>query len=332
MRIGTNPEKLQPRKLIHKPHRVIIPVYIPNLEEEYFRNALDVLKLCLDSLRETTDPSQTNITVINNASCKEVDNYLEKCLHEGKIEKYVKRLENRGKVEPVLSEAMGSLEEYITISDADVFFRRGWFEETFEIFNNFPKAGVVSPIPIPNNYTQFNDSCLVDNFLFRRLYFDSIVSSSDMDEFEKSIGGVRVFNKVRCKQYFLKSNGVNACVGAAHFVATYRQALFNCRKREKPSVVFENGLEKKFIDNLTERYGLCRLSTVKSFVYHMGNNPIVEKEREIDSKTYNKKIVVKKPRDIRPLSLTRIFLDRFLGKVLRKHLNRKMADCKSGSK
>jgi cellulose synthase/poly-beta-1,6-N-acetylglucosamine synthase-like glycosyltransferase len=179
MRIGTNPKKLNVKKLIHKPHRVIIPVYILNLEEEYFKNALEVLKLSLDSLLATTNPEQTNITIINNNSCNEVDNFLEEYFQKSAIDKYVKRTQNRGKVETILSEALGSYEDFITIADADVLYWPGWLEESMKLFTRF-SPGVVMPLPAPNHYAMYNLYCFNKSWLLGKLNWGQVVAKENL--------------------------------------------------------------------------------------------------------------------------------------------------------
>ena len=75
MRKGTNPEKKDNLLDIDQYHRVIIPVYIPNLTEDYFKEALVILKLCTQSLLKTIH-SKTKISIIDNGCCTEVSDYL----------------------------------------------------------------------------------------------------------------------------------------------------------------------------------------------------------------------------------------------------------------
>jgi len=285
MRIGINPEKLEPKKLIHKSHRVIIPVYIPNLEDDYFKNALEVLKICLDSLLATISLEQTNITIINNASCQEVDRLLTKYFEEGKLDKYIKLKENRGKVEPVLSEAMSSFEEYITISDADVLFRNGWLFYTMQLFDTFPKVGVVAPLPCPHLYSYCNSSCIVDNFLSRKIKYGTVVKKNTLKEFERSIGS-SLMQSYYDTQYYIQKHNVKALLGAGHFIATYKN-FFRYSVDKKVPYVFANGLEKTFIDDVAEKFGMWRLSTTEAYVYHMGNTIIdsTQIKKDIDNST-----------------------------------------------
>ena len=68
MRLGNNPEKEQNILEIDSYHRVVIPVYIPNLTEPYFQDGLKILKLCLQSLLKTVH-AKTRISIINNNCC-----------------------------------------------------------------------------------------------------------------------------------------------------------------------------------------------------------------------------------------------------------------------
>jgi len=266
-RIGINPEKILPKKLNHKAHRIIIPVYIPNREETYFQNALDVLKISLKSLINTVDLEKTNITIINNNSCDSVSKYLLSLLKEKKIDKLVQNRTNRGKVEPVLSEALASYEEYITIADADLYYLPDWLNATFKIFNAFPSAGVVSPLPMPHLFTYYNLSCLAKNLF--KIKFDKITPKNDLLNFEKSIGS-KLLEQYYEGQFYIKKDNCIALLGASHVIATYKN-IFHNEPKEKIPFVFLKGQEEFFIDNIFDRYHLCRLSTPKAFVYHIGN-------------------------------------------------------------
>ena len=84
MRVGFNPHKDEPLEKSNYLHQVIIPVFIPNLETDYYKDALKVLDTCLNSLFKTSH-SQTLITIVNNGSCEEVIDYLNKLFSQNKI-------------------------------------------------------------------------------------------------------------------------------------------------------------------------------------------------------------------------------------------------------
>lgn len=273
MRIGVNPEKFKEESNVLKKHRIIIVFYIPNLTDDYYKQALDILDYQLDSLIKSVSFETTRITLINNNSTDEIIRVYNK--YSNFIDKYVVYNENKGKVYAVLNEVRSVFEPFVTISDSDVLFYNGWEKEVFSIFKNFPKAGVVTPLPIPYNAFYFNENLFFNSLWTRVIKYDKIVKNEDIDKYVKGINNPAAINRNskynwKEKQYFLNRNNKNAIVGAAHFVATYKTALFR-NIYTFPEVKFRNGYEEQFIDILPFNKGFYRLSTLETFAYHMGN-------------------------------------------------------------
>ncbi|WP_347175245.1 hypothetical protein [Polaribacter uvawellassae] len=272
MRIGTNPEKDKKIKINYKQHRVIIPVYIPDSNEKYFKNLFDVFKVSINSLIKTTNSKQTNITIINNNCNKDVTTYIDNLLEEKKIDKHLKMASNYGKLYTILSEAKASYEELITIADADVYYFNNWFKESVDIFNTFAKVGLVAPLPMPE-LAYYSNNSLFTKELFN-IKKSKIVSDIDFKLFKKSLGfkEVDIDSIVFKDQLFLKKNDVVAVVGGGHFVATYRKTVLDNLENKKPIYVFKNRDEKDFLDEPIDKLGYYRVSTVKTFAYHLGNS------------------------------------------------------------
>lgn len=273
MRIGVNPEKFKDERNVLKKHRIIIVFYIPNLTDEYYKQALDILDYQLDSLIKTVSFDSTAITLINNNSSIEAVRVYNK--YSKFIDKYVVYNENKGKVYAVLNEVRSVFEPFVTITDSDVLFYNGWEKEVFVIFKNFPKAGVVTPLPVPYNAFYLNENLFYNSLWTGVVKYDKIVKDEDIDKYVKGINNSAAIKRNskfnwREKQYYLKRNDNIAIVGASHFVATYKTALFR-KTYTFPQVKFKNGYEEKFIDILSLKKGLFRLSTQKTFAYHMGN-------------------------------------------------------------
>lgn len=271
MRIGHNPEKKKFEEIIYKSHRVIIPVYIPNSNEIYFENLFSVFKTSINSLINTIHPNNTNITIVNNDCKKEVTDFIDDLINKKKIDKHVKLSGNYGKVHTILLEAKASTEELITIADADVFYYSGWLENTVKVFNNFSKVGVVAPLPMPQLAYYANNSLFFNKIL--KIKKGKVISDEDLQLFEKSIGGkisVKKNNWFK-NQLYLEKNNFKVCIGAGHFVATYRKIVLDQLKFKKPSYVFEDGAEVLYLDNPIDKLGFFRLSTINTFVYHLGN-------------------------------------------------------------
>jgi hypothetical protein len=272
MRLGVNPEKFKGERNLKKLHRVVIVFYIPNIEEDYYAQSLLVLDYCLNSLISSINHETTNITLLNNNSTSESKNVIEKYLH--KIDKYVFYTENKGKVYAVMDEVRSAFEPFVTISDSDVLFFKGWEKAVFEVFKHHPKAGVVTPLPSQYAAFNHNSAAFFDAFFNRNLRYDKVVSDEDVELYLKGINNYDLINTPyrfnwKEKQYYLEGN-VKAIIGATHFVATYKSMLFQ-NQRTFPEIKFANGYEEKFMDCLADERGLYRLSTLNSFAYHMGN-------------------------------------------------------------
>jgi len=269
MRIGQNPEKNKQEKIIYGMHRIIIPVYIPDSNEEYFSNLFEVFKTAINSIFRTINQDKTLITVLNN-NCKEVvTSFIDELLGKNLIDKHVKFNKNYGKVYAVLSESKATYEDLITVVDADVFFFNNWENEVMNVFNSFKKVGVVglSPSPHLHNYCNFSSAF----FNFRRTRKGKVVENEELKLFEEGINNFYFFDSYREKQTFIEFNSLKVCLGAGHFAATYRGDLLRSIDFEKPEYVFKDGYEEKVLDSKIDKIGYFRVSLVKAHVYHLGN-------------------------------------------------------------
>lgn len=273
MRIGTNPEKEKFQKIQYKLHRVIIPVYIPNDSHDYFKNLDIVFYASINSLLKTIDAKQTNITIINNNSTKEVTEFIDNLLCKGLIDKHVKYHWNYGKVYSILQEARASYEDFITIADADVFFFNDWQNQVHRVFNEFNKVGVVGLTPDPHMAFYCNSSLIFSKFL--AIKKGKIVDNYDLELFEEGINNKYFFvnnnNNWKNKQYYLEKSDLKVVIGASHFASTYRKEVFNKLKIDKPIFVFPGG-ELNFLDLPIDKLGFYRVSLSRAYAYHMGNS------------------------------------------------------------
>jgi len=278
MRIGENPLKSTVNNLKHKQHRIIVPFWIPNVKDPYFRHQADVLRLCLNSLVATIDVESTNITLINNNSCREASEVAEWFVESGHIDKYVVRKENRGKLEVVLSEARAAYEDYITLADADFLFFEGWEYAVAKVFSDFSKAGVVSCYPCPNLAFNHNTQWVLSS-CWR---IGKVVPNEELDLVDKGLGhtsgqgiysgkGVRRKRTWSSSQYYLKKGENRVCLGAVHALATMKRDIFISLPLKKIPFVFKNGYEETYLDYFSDQLGYFRLSTPYCYAYHMGN-------------------------------------------------------------
>lgn len=316
MRIGVNPQKLKNEINTQFLHRVIIVVHIPNTTEAYYKDMIAVFEQSLLSIINSIDKEQTVISIINNASCKEAESIILK--HKTHIDKYVLYEENKGKVYAALNEAKSSYEPFVTITDADILFFKNWEQAVFDIFNEHPNAGVVAPYPCPYLTFYHNQSVFGLNSLFNKIKYGKFVSDLDIDMYIKGTNLPNVINRKnkynwKEKQYILEGK-TQSIIGAYHVVATYKTTQFQ-NSTQFPKVKFKNSYEEFFIDNCSDKLGLYRLSTVQSYMYHMGNTIDDTALHHIKN---NNSIKLEKPiikTNLKILNYYYVFANRIMGRV-----------------
>jgi hypothetical protein len=147
MRLGQNPSKAKGSPA-YTPARVGTAslTFVPALEG-YFRQALQVIEVHLASLRESLE-QDCDICVFDNGSCPQVIDFLQEQWSRGLIDWLFLSRHNLGK-NGALNWIFSSMpNELIAYSDSDVFFRKGWLEQSLELLDSFERAGMVSAQPV----------------------------------------------------------------------------------------------------------------------------------------------------------------------------------------
>lgn len=269
MRIGFNPQKDKAQEATDYLHQVIIPVYIPN-QQEYFKDSLAILKLCLESLLKTSH-AQTYISVVNNGSCMEVIEYLVSLKRNKQIHELI-HTTNIGKLNAVLKGVVGHNYPLITIADADVLFLDGWQESSYAVFNAFPKAGAVCPTPSSRSLRTYTANVYWDLFFSNQLKCSPVVNPDALKMFGVSVGNVNFYNEIQLGKYMtVTKDNKKAVVGAGHFVTTYRAEVFNTVENRFTKYKMGGNSEGDFLDIPAVKKGFWRLSTADNYAYHMGN-------------------------------------------------------------
>jgi hypothetical protein len=270
MRTSGNPIKENNSKTPpYKRHRIIMPVFIPH-QDDFYRDALQIFRICIDSLIATVSLEHVSITVIDNASIPEVGEYLLPLLNAGKIDQYLRNTVNRGKADAIIGHAKSCYEPFITISDADVLFLPGWLARIEKVYCAFPQAGVVCPFPAPNlRYLHCNSTWI--NHL-GRLHGGKVVPDDTFDELEQTLGLPGFYTAAERRiQISLKPaiEQHQVLIGAGHFVACYRKCIFDRMYYTPKRQGLKSGLRD--IEATVDRLGLSRLSIGENAVKHMGN-------------------------------------------------------------
>jgi glycosyltransferase involved in cell wall biosynthesis len=149
MRIGQNPAKFV--KEVAKPARITVAVlnYVPFLSG-FYAEALDVLKVCLESIRQSAD-LPFDLLVFDNGSCEEVRQYLLDEHQSGRIQFLILSEKNLGKGGAWNVILAGAPGEIIAYTDSDAYFYPGWLSRSLQILETFPRVGMVTARPFRTN-------------------------------------------------------------------------------------------------------------------------------------------------------------------------------------
>ena len=292
MRIGFNPNKDQKIAPTDFFHQVIVPVHIPN-QEGYFKDSFQIFQYCLESLFKTCH-DKTYFTVVNNGSCTVVVNYLHQLQQEGKLHEVV-HTTAIGKLNAILKGLTGHPFPLVTITDADVLFLNGWQQASYEVFEAFPRAGAVCPVPSSKVLKQLTANVLLDNLFSKRLKFTAVKNKEALKMFALSIGDSKFYKEVHLDKNLTLSSekGMKAVIGAGHFVATYRSEVYK-RPKSIYSKYKMGSVMREFLDQPVIEKGFWRFSTDENYAYHLGNVKESWMEEEF-SKIRNEKIKIEQP-------------------------------------
>ena len=270
MRQGEN--KVRDKKLELEPcaHRVIIPLYIPN-EKDYYKDAYAIFKMCLLSLTKTAT-SPLKISVVSNGSCDTVNKKLVDLTTEGYINELIIETEAIGKINSILKALRTANERLITITDGDVLFLNHWEQEVVNTFKAFPKAGMVSPVPIFRTHLRLTSTIWRRCLFSKRLQFRPVKNPEAMTRFANSIGWPWLDEKFKDVIVTLKAkNGTIAVIGNSHFVGTYKREVFKNLPTENSIYKLGGDSEHLYTDIPILKSGGFRLATYDNYAYHLGN-------------------------------------------------------------
>jgi glycosyltransferase involved in cell wall biosynthesis len=286
MRLGQNPAKSIDK--VPQPEEVTVAVvtYIPFLEG-YYAESLDVLKVCLDSIRENTGLSY-DLMVFDNASCAEVRAYLMERHQEGAIQYLTLSDKNVGKGGAwnfIFQAAPGKV---IAYSDSDILFYPGWLKESLDILKTFPNTGMVTARPMRTPEALFASTLewarqtpeiQIENevFLAWEDYREHLVSLGVSEEQAREW-------YAEGKDWRLTLHGVKAQIGAAHFQFTACKSVL----REFLPFNMDRPMgQVRSLDEQINQAGYLRLGTCNVLVRHLGNH--LEKTKEVVLETSSPK-------------------------------------------
>jgi hypothetical protein len=271
MRVGHNPAVFVEK--VGQPAEITIAVLscIPFISG-YYEQSLEVLQTCLNSIHENT-PEAHDLMVFDNHSCREVREYLKGAFEQGIIQSLVLSNKNIGKIGAwnfIFGAAQG---EYVVFCDGDIGYRPGWLRASLELFETFPKVGMVTARPLRTSMQYSSATLEWASKLPGVLAEGQFLEWEDYWEHSSSVGISEKQGRInfpRRKDYRLVYKGKAALVGGTHFQFMARSELLKSiipLPSEQP-MRGERELEVKI-----NAMGYLRLLTTKAFIWHMGNRP-----------------------------------------------------------
>jgi len=270
MRTGKNTSKEQIINVDASQHRVILPLYIPH-ENDYYKESYSIFELCVGSLKKTAH-SFIKISVVSNGSCDAVNEKLMQLYNEKVINELIIERDPIGKLNSILKVLRTCDESYITVSDADILFKNNWEKEIMNVFEDFPKAAAVSPIPVFRTQNHYTSNILFDYFLSKKIEFTKVKDPDALTLFAKSIGWSRLDEKWKDVIMTITSKKkTKAIVGCNHCVVTYKRDVFEVIPKESSKYKLGGDSEGEYLDKPPLHFDGYRLSTENNYAYHMGN-------------------------------------------------------------
>ena len=182
----------------------------------------------------------------------------------------------------------------VTISDADVLFCNGWENAVVAVFEAFPKAGSVSPVPVFRTHFRLTSNIWMRYLFSSKLSFRPVENPEALTRFANSIGWPRLDIKYKdVIGTLIANNGTIAVLGCSHFVVTYKREVFD--ELPKGNSVFQLGgdSEQLYTDEPVLKKGGYRLATNDNYAYHLGNHLENWMEEAFDE-LYEARKVIKK--------------------------------------
>jgi glycosyltransferase involved in cell wall biosynthesis len=280
MRVGQNPAKSMPD--VHQPAKITAAVvtYIPTMGG-YYTDSLEVLKLCLGSLRKNAD-LEFDLMVFDNHSCADARNYLISEQEKGEIQYLMLSDENVGKAgawNAIFGAAPG---EVIAYADSDVYFYPGWLKPQIEALETFPKAGMVTGLPMrtPAEFS-FATIAWAQNNPDVRYEHGRFLSWEDFWRHAATLGG----DEVRARKFYEDNqdhcifiDDTQYYIGAAHFQFVARKSIL----QQALPIPSERPMgQVRMLDEKINQLGYLRLTTDKWYARHMGNTIPVDEDLSV---------------------------------------------------
>ena len=264
----------------YRPARVTVAVlvHIPHLTG-FYEHRLGVFEASLDSIiQNTTVPY--DLMVFDNACCQEVQGYLSELHERGHLQFVYRSGVNIGKLAAlrlIFSAAPGDL---VAFSDDDVYHYPGWLSAELEVYDTFPRAGMVSGYVTPSMFVEERIQSALE---FARTDSDAILTTGDVVPSSMTVSWAtstgrdpekELKEQAKIDQYLVEYKGVQALAAAHHDQFLSSRAVMEQRLPQSWDSRLMGGMVE--LDRDIDRAGFLRLATVEQHTQNLGNQFIAE--------------------------------------------------------
>jgi glycosyltransferase involved in cell wall biosynthesis len=281
MRVGQNPTKVL--SSVRKPQRVTVAIlnHIPILEG-FYSELMNVLDLSLSTARNNAGMG-FDLLVFDNASCKQVQDYLLEKYQAGEIQYLILSNQNMGKGgawNVMLQAAPG---EIVAYADNDVLYYENWLAKSVILLEAFPNVGMVTSRPyhsLPELYSSTVN--WAGNTPGVKIEKGAFVEEEWIKEFLASLdrSEEEILEDLNIEDIRIIYKDVSAYAGASHWqFLSWKKTLLEFL----PIDLSKPMGQVLRLDEMVNKAGYLRLMTDRPYVMNLSNtisNPPLQKRTQ----------------------------------------------------